>query len=131
MYTGHAKEDTGCAHWFVNVYVIHDILLTVVLGDRIIVVVQKQRSFGAEGASGSSVGITNKVRRGDIRHAVVVRQRKEQLRKDGSLIKFDDNACVLINKNGDPIGSRLTSVVGNELRQKQWSKILSLAPMNV
>ena len=77
------------------------------------------------------MGITNKVRRGDIRHAVVVRQRKEQLRKDGSLIKFDDNACVLINKNGDPIGSRLTSVVGNELRQKQWSKILSLAPMNV
>lgn len=78
-------------------------------GDRIIVVVQKQRSFGAETPGGSSLGITNKVRRGDIRHAVVVRARKEQRRKDGSFIKFDDNACVLINKSGDPIGSRLTS----------------------
>ncbi len=100
-------------------------------GDRIIVVVQKQRNFGSDGSGGSSVGITNKVRRGDIRHAVVVRARKEQQRKDGSLIKFDDNACVLINKNGDPIGTRLTSVVGAELRNKQWSKILSLAPLHV
>jgi hypothetical protein len=55
------------------------------------------------------LSISNKVRRGDIRHAVVVRARKEEQRKDGSLIRFDDNACVLINKNGDPIGSRLTS----------------------
>jgi ribosomal protein L14 len=71
-------------------------------GDRIIVVVQKQRSFGAESGPGSSgLGITNKVRRGDIRHAVVVRA-KEVQRKDGSLIRFDDNACVLINKTGDP-----------------------------
>ena len=95
-------------------------------------VVQKQRSFGSEAGGGSTgVGITNKVRRGDIRHAVVVRARKETLRKDGSLIRFDDNACVLINKTGDPIGTRLTSVVGAELRDKQWSKILSLAPMHV
>ncbi|ETN39090.1 ribosomal protein L14 [Cyphellophora europaea CBS 101466] len=99
------------------------------IGDRIIVVVQKQRSFG-EGSSGG-LSISNKVRRGDIRHAVVVRARKEEQRNDGSLIRFDDNACVLINKNGDPIGSRLTSVVGAELRKKQWSKILSLAPMHV
>jgi ribosomal protein L14 len=81
-------------------------------GDRIIVVVQKQRSFGAESGPGSSgLGITNKVRRGDIRHAVVVRAKKEVQRKDGSLIRFDDNACVLINKTGDPIGTRLTSKV--------------------
>lgn len=78
-------------------------------GDRIIVVVQKQRSFGEGSAGGLS--ISNKVRRGDIRHAVVVRARKEEQRKDGSLIRFDDNACVLINKNGDPIGSRLTSTI--------------------
>ena len=77
-------------------------------GDRIIVVVQKQRSFG-ETPGSSGLGITNKVRRGDIRHAVVVRARKEVQRKDGSLIRFDDNACVLINKTGDPIGTRLTS----------------------
>jgi ribosomal protein L14 len=100
-------------------------------GDRIIVVVQKQRTFGSDSPGSTSTGITNKVRRGDVRHAVVVRARKEQRRKDGSLIKFDDNACVLINKNGDPIGTRLTSVVGAELRDKQWSKILSLAPLHV
>lgn len=101
------------------------------IGDRIIVVVQKQRSFGAESPGSSSLGITNKVRRGDIRHAVVVRAKKEIQRKDGGLIRFDDNACVLINKTGDPIGTRLTSVVGAELRDKQWSKILSLAPLHV
>jgi ribosomal protein L14 len=101
-------------------------------GDRIIVVVQKQRSFGSDSpGGGQGVGITNKVRRGDIRHAVVVRAKKEIQRKDGSTIRFDDNACVLINKTGDPIGTRITSVVGQELRDKQWSKILSLAPLHV
>ena len=90
------------------------------LGDRIIVVVQKQRSFGSDSGSGSTgVGITNKVRRGDIRHAVVVRTRKETQRKDGSLIKFDDNACVLINKTGDPIGTRLTSELDLTLGSQQ------------
>jgi ribosomal protein L14 len=59
------------------------------------------------------LGITNRVRRGDIRHAVVVRARKEEQRKDGSLIKFDDNACVLINKAGDPIGTRLSGMSMN------------------
>lgn len=68
------------------------------------VVVQKQRSFASEGAGGS---ISNKVRRGDIRHAVIVRVRKEMQRPDGSSVKFDDNACVLINKSGDPIGTRM------------------------
>ncbi|KIV92266.1 ribosomal protein L14 [Exophiala mesophila] len=101
------------------------------IGDRIIVVVQKQRSFGPDNPGGTSLGISNKVRRGDIRHAVVVRAKKEQRRPDGSLVKFDDNACVLINKNGDPIGTRLSSVVGAELRDKKWSKILSLAPMHI
>lgn len=68
-------------------------------------VVQKQRSFGPEGVS--STGIANKVRRGDIRHAVVVRVAKEMQRSDGSSVKFDDNACVLVNKSGDPIGTRM------------------------
>ena len=49
-----------------------------------------------------------KVRRGDISHAVVVRTRKEYGRADGSYIRFDDNACVLINKSGDPLGTRLS-----------------------
>ncbi|KAL2357952.1 mitochondrial 54S ribosomal protein YmL38/YmL34 [Cryomyces antarcticus] len=103
------------------------------VGDRIIVVVQKQRSFGPESGPGGSVSISaaNKVRRGDIRHAVVVRTAKKTQRPDGSVVKFDDNACVLINKGGEPIGSRLNGIVGSELRDKQWSKILSLAPMHL
>ncbi|QIX00845.1 hypothetical protein AMS68_006362 [Peltaster fructicola] len=103
------------------------------IGDRIIVVVQRQRNFGPESGPGGSVSVSaaNKVRRGDIRHAVVVRTAKSYQRPDGSVVKFDDNACVLINKNGEPIGTRLNSIVGQELRGKQWSKILSLAPMHV
>jgi ribosomal protein L14 len=77
------------------------------------------------------VSAANKVRRGDIRHAVVVRTKKKYQRKDGSVVRFDDNACVLINKNGEPIGSRLNGVVGQELRDAKWSKILSLAPMHL
>ncbi|MCJ1248054.1 hypothetical protein MMC30_005269 [Trapelia coarctata] len=103
------------------------------IGDRIIVVVQKQRNFG-EGAGAGGIGAaqaTNKVRRGDIRHAIVVRTAKKLQRKDGHVVRFDDNACVLINKTGEPIGTRLTGIVGQELRDKQWSKILSLAPMHV
>ncbi|KIW00680.1 ribosomal protein L14 [Verruconis gallopava] len=100
------------------------------IGDRIIVVVQKQRNFGGD-LNGSSVSSANKVRRGDIRHAVVVRTKKKYQRPDGSVVRFDDNACVLINKNGEPIGSRLNGVVGKELRAMKWSKILSLAPVHV
>lgn len=70
-----------------------------------------------------------KVKRGDIRHAVVVRTKQKVSRRDGSVVRFDDNACVLINKAGDPIGSRINGVVGQELRKKKWSKILSMAPM--
>jgi len=103
------------------------------IGDRIIVVVQKQRNFGPESGPGGSVSISasNKVRRGDIRHAVVVRTVKKLQRPDGSVVKFDDNACVLINKAGEPIGTRLNGIVGSELRKMKWSKILSLAPMHL
>ncbi|KAF2144138.1 uncharacterized protein K452DRAFT_325394 [Aplosporella prunicola CBS 121167] len=100
------------------------------IGDRIIVVVQKQRAFGADSGS-VSVSAANKVRRGDIRHAVVVRTAKKIQRPDGSVVRFDDNACVLINKSGEPIGTRLNGVVGAELRKTQWSKILSMAPQHV
>ena len=100
-------------------------------GDRIVVVVQKQRNFGPESGGAVSVSAANKVRRGDIRHAVVVRTKKKYQRPDGSVVRFDDNACVLINKGGEPIGSRMNGVVGKELRDKKWSKILSLAPMHL
>lgn len=73
-------------------------------------VVQKQRSFGLDTTNNPgalSTVAANKVRRGDIRHAVVVRTAKKYQRPDGSVVKFDDNACVLINKSGDLIGTRL------------------------
>ena len=73
----------------------------------------------------------NKVRRGDMRHAVVVRTKQMTQRPDGSVVKFDDNACVLLNKSGDPVGTRINGVVASELRRKKWSKILSMAPMQV
>ncbi len=82
-------------------------------GDRIIVVVQKQRNFSESGPGASvSTSAANKVRRGDIRHAVVVRTAKKLQRPDGSVVKFDDNACVLINKAGEPIGTRLNGEHG-------------------
>ncbi|KKA28085.1 hypothetical protein TD95_003623 [Thielaviopsis punctulata] len=94
------------------------------IGDRLVVVVQKQR-----GSAESGTTMANKVKRGDMRHAVVVRTRQMSQRPDGSVVRFDDNACVLINKAGDPVGSRINGVVGQELRRKKWSKILSMAPL--
>jgi len=99
------------------------------VGDKIVVVIQKQRSLGHDLSAAAQAAV--KVRRGDISHAVVVRTRKEYRRADGSYIRFDDNACVLVSKTGDPLGTRLSGVVGRELRKKKWSKILSLAPAHV
>ncbi|KAJ5668985.1 54S ribosomal protein L38 [Penicillium macrosclerotiorum] len=76
------------------------------IGDRIVVVVQKQRAAGSSEGS-SATALANKVRRGDIRHAVVVRVKKELQREDGTVVRFGDNACVLVNKAGDPIGTRM------------------------
>lgn len=92
-------------------------VLSPILGDRIVVVVQKQRNFGSDSTGNS--GIANKVRRGDIRHAVVVRARKEMQRPDGSIVRFDDNACVLINKAGEPIGTRMNGQSGPTLNTAQ------------
>ena len=97
------------------------------IGDRIVCVVQKQKPGQAEVMGAASSG--NKVKRGDIRHAVVVRTKQRVTRRDGSAVRFDDNACVLINKAGDPVGTRVNGIVGQELRKKKWSKILSMAPM--
>lgn len=108
--------------------------LTYFTGDRIVIVVQKQRNFGPEanhGGGSSTVSAANKVRRGDIRHAVIVRTAKEVQRSDGSVVKFDDNACVLINKAGEPLGSRIGGVVAQEVRKRGWSKILSMAPTHI
>jgi large subunit ribosomal protein L14 len=60
--------------------------------------------------------------------AVIVRTRKEVARSDGSYIKFDDNSAVLINPQGEPIGTRIFGPVARELRAKRFMKIVSLAP---
>lgn len=69
-----------------------------------------------------------KVKKGDVMRAVVVRTTKELRRPDGSYIKFDDNSAVLINQNGEPIGTRIFGPVARELRAKKFMKIISLAP---
>ncbi|MFA4903876.1 MAG: 50S ribosomal protein L14 [Desulfobaccales bacterium] len=70
----------------------------------------------------------SKVKKGDVMRAVVVRTVKETARPDGSYIKFDDNSAVLINPQGDPIGTRIFGPVARELRAKRFMKIISLAP---
>ena len=68
------------------------------------------------------------VKKGQVVKAVVVRVRKEQRRKDGSYIRFDRNAAVLINDAGEPIGTRVFGPVARELRERRFMKIVSLAP---
>jgi len=85
------------------------------LGDVIIVAVQEALP-------------TAKVRKGDVARAVVVRTTREYQRADGSYIKFDANSAVLINKEGEPIGTRIFGPVARELRGKRFMKIVSLAP---
>ena len=84
------------------------------LGDVIVVTVKKT--------------IPGWIKKGEVTRAVVVRTRKESRRKDGSYIRFDDNAAVLINNNDEPIGSRVFGPIARELRDRNFTKILSLAP---
>ena len=68
------------------------------------------------------------VKRGDVVKAVIVRTVKEKRRPDGSYIRFDENAAVLIKQDGEPRGTRIFGPVGRELRDKRFMKIISLAP---
>jgi len=68
------------------------------------------------------------VKKGDISHAVIVRTKKEIRRDDGSYIRFDENAAVLIDDKKEPKGTRIFGPVARELRDKQYMKIISLAP---
>jgi large subunit ribosomal protein L14 len=68
------------------------------------------------------------VKKGQVVRAVIVRTRKEQRRRDGSYIRFDQNAAVLINDANEPIGTRVFGPVARELREKKFMKIVSLAP---
>ena len=68
------------------------------------------------------------VKKGSVVKAVIVRTAKERRRQDGTYIRFDQNAAVLINEAGEPVGTRVFGPVARELREKQFMKILSLAP---
>ncbi len=68
------------------------------------------------------------VKKGEVIRAVVVRTRKEVRRKDGSYIRFDENAAVLLNAQSEPMGTRVFGPVARELREKRYMKIISLAP---
>ncbi len=85
------------------------------VGDTIIASVKSAQPNGA-------------VKKGDVVRAVIVRTASEYGRPDGSHIKFDDNAAVLINAQGAPRGTRIFGPVGRELREKQFMRIVSLAP---
>jgi large subunit ribosomal protein L14 len=85
------------------------------LGDRIKVTVKEASPDGA-------------VKKGTVHNAVIVRTRKEVRRKDGTYIRFDQNAAVLIKDDGTPIGTRVFGPVARELRDRNFMKIVSLAP---
>jgi len=85
------------------------------IGDKIVVSVKSATPNGM-------------VKKGSVSSAVVVRTTKEVRRKDGSYIRFDDNACVLLDASGEMKGTRVFGPVGRELREKKFMKIISLAP---
>ncbi|EKR72268.1 50S ribosomal protein L14 [Leptospira noguchii] len=93
------------------------------VGDEIIVAVKDaQPAFGLKDSTGKKVH--NKA----VQRAVVVRTTKEIRRPDGSYIRFDDNACAIIDDKGNPKGTRIFGPVARELRDKKYTKIVSLAP---
>jgi large subunit ribosomal protein L14 len=85
------------------------------LGDKIKVTVKEAAPDGT-------------AKKGKVYNAVIVRTRKEVRRKDGSYIRFDENAAVIINEQQNPRGTRIFGPVGRELREKRFMKIISLAP---
>ncbi len=85
------------------------------VGDKVVITVKQALS-------------SSNMKKGTVSKAVVVRTKKEIRRKDGSYIRFEDNAVVLLNNNDEPRGTRIFGPVARELREKQFMKIVSLAP---
>ena len=85
------------------------------IGDQIVITVKKALPGGM-------------VKKGEVHRAVIVRTRKELNRKDGSLIRFDENAAVLLNSAGEPRGTRIFGPVARELREGGFMRIVSMAP---
>ena len=88
---------------------------TAIVGDVIVVSIKEAIPIG-------------RVKKGDVHRAVIVRTSKEVRRNDGSCIRFDKNAAVLVNKSNEPIGTRIFGPVTRELRNRKFMKIVSLAP---
>ncbi|MBL6864749.1 MAG: 50S ribosomal protein L14 [Rhodospirillales bacterium] len=88
---------------------------TAAVGDVIVVTVKEAIPRG-------------RVKKGELHRAVIVRTKKEIRREDGSTIRFDSNAAVLVNQQGEPVGTRIFGPVTRELRSRQFMKIISLAP---
>ena len=85
------------------------------IGDQIVITIKKALPGGM-------------VKKGEVHRAVIVRTRKELNRKDGSLIRFDENAAVLLNSAGEPRGTRIFGPVARELRESGFMRIVSMAP---
>ncbi len=85
------------------------------IGDKIVVSIKE-------------VVVSDKVKEGEVFHAVIVRTRKEKRRKDAVVIRFFENAAVLLDKQGELIGTRIFGIIPRELRAKNYLKIISLAP---
>jgi large subunit ribosomal protein L14 len=85
------------------------------IGDKVVVTVKSALS-------------SSSMKKGTVSKAVIVRTKKEIRRKDGSYIRFEDNAAVLLNNNDEPRGTRIFGPVARELRERQFMKIVSLAP---
>ena len=85
------------------------------IGDQVVITVKKALPGGT-------------VKKGEVHRAVIVRTRKELNRKDGSLIRFDENAAVILNSSGEPRGTRIFGPVARELRDNGYMRIVSMAP---
>ncbi len=85
------------------------------IGDKIVVSIKK-------------AAVSDKVKEGEVFHAVVVRTRKEKRRKDACVIRFFDNSVVLLDKQGELVGTRVFGIIPRELRERNYLKIISLAP---
>ena len=102
---------------------------------KIMCIQVRGRSFRKVGSVGDVIVASVKeaipnsnISKGDVIRAVIVRTAKEVRRRDGSYVRFDDNAAVVIDNNGDPKGTRIFGPVARELREKRYMRIVSLAP---
>lgn len=96
------------------------------VGDEIVCVVKKARPI-VDGLSSANAN-AGKLKKGDVLRGLVVRTKGWSQRWDGSSVAFDDNAVVLLNKQGQPIGNRILGVISDECRQKRWAKVVAMAP---